>query len=54
MRSCRIYDGETWAMWVDNIRKLEKKNRNENAKADVCHQIVRQTHECRLAEQIRH
>ena len=29
-----------------------RKNRNENAKADVRRQIARQTHECRLAEQI--
>ena len=31
-----------------------KKKRNENAKADMCRQTARQTHECRLTEQIWH
>ena len=31
-----------------------RKNRNENASADVCRQITRQNHQCRLAEQFWH
>ena len=51
VRSCMIYGGETWAISVEFMRKLEK-DRNENAKADVCCQIARQIHEGGLAEQI--
>ena len=47
-RSCLIYGGEIWDTLVKNLSK------SEMLWLDVCHRIARQTHECRLAEQIWH
>ena len=41
-------------VYVEYMRKLGSKNRNENAKADGCRRIIRHNDEWRLAEHTRY